>query len=93
MWLKYRFGAFSHLHVSISIVFLCRSIKAIEATLSDLREKIREVEHQYGCVDELRQQLREKEEKYGMNIELMTTLKQSCEVSAIRSPIVLYGCV
>lgn len=60
---------------------LYRSIKNIKTSLTDLREKIREVEHQFGSVDALREQLREKEEKYGVNIEFMSKLKQSCEVN------------
>ncbi|EFN87370.1 Structural maintenance of chromosomes protein 6 [Harpegnathos saltator] len=56
-----------------------KSINHIKSTITNLREKIREVEHQFGSVHLLQQQLQEKEEKYGMNIEFMYTLKKSCE--------------
>ncbi|KAL0107751.1 hypothetical protein PUN28_014797 [Cardiocondyla obscurior] len=56
-----------------------RSVNQIKSLLVDLRDKIREIENQFGCVDELRQQLKEKEQKYGVNIELTALLKQSCE--------------
>ncbi|XP_025269792.1 structural maintenance of chromosomes protein 6 isoform X2 [Camponotus floridanus] len=56
-----------------------RSVNEIKAILSDLRDKIREVEHQFGTVDDLRQQLKENEQKYGANIEFASQLKQSWE--------------
>lgn len=58
-----------------------RSVNQIKSVLCDLRDKIREIEHQYGSVDDLRQQLKEKEQKYGVNIEFVSQLKQSWEVS------------
>jgi len=60
-----------------------RSINQIKTLLTDLRDKIREIEHQLGCVDELRQQLKEKEQKYGVNIEFAVQLKKSWEVSKL----------
>jgi len=60
-----------------------RSVNQIKTLLTDLRGKIREIEHQFGCVDELRLQLKEKEQKYGMNIEFAVQLKQSWEVSKL----------
>ncbi|XP_011701842.1 PREDICTED: structural maintenance of chromosomes protein 6 [Wasmannia auropunctata] len=56
-----------------------RSINQIKTSLNDLRDKIREIENQYGCVDELRLQLKEKQEKFGVNIEFAAQLRQSCE--------------
>ncbi|XP_072747857.1 structural maintenance of chromosomes protein 6 [Anoplolepis gracilipes] len=56
-----------------------RSINEIKTLSNDLRDKIREVEHQFGCVDDLRQQLKENEQKYGLNIEFASQLKQSWE--------------
>lgn len=65
----------------IVIDFSYRSVNEIKTILSDLRDKIREVEHQFGTVDDLRQQLKENEQKYGANIEFASQLKQSWEVS------------
>ncbi|XP_011862086.1 PREDICTED: structural maintenance of chromosomes protein 6 [Vollenhovia emeryi] len=56
-----------------------RSTNQIKILLTDLRDKIREIENQFGCVDELRRQLKEKEQKYGVNIEFTAQLKQSFE--------------
>ncbi|XP_071651384.1 structural maintenance of chromosomes protein 6 [Temnothorax longispinosus] len=56
-----------------------RSANQIKTLLTELRDKIREIESQFGCLDELRRQLKEKEEKYGVNIEFAAQLKQSCE--------------
>ncbi|XP_071562380.1 structural maintenance of chromosomes protein 6-like [Temnothorax nylanderi] len=56
-----------------------RSANQIKTLLTELRDKIREIENQFGCLDELRRQLKEKEEKYGVNIEFAAQLKQSCE--------------
>ncbi|XP_014472533.1 PREDICTED: structural maintenance of chromosomes protein 6 isoform X2 [Dinoponera quadriceps] len=53
--------------------------KRIKDLMADLRNKICEIEHQYGSVDDLKKHLQEKEEKYGSNIEFMTKLKESCE--------------
>lgn len=53
----------------------------IKAVIYDLRDKIREIEHQFGCMDDLRQQLKENEQKYGVNIEFASQLKESWEVS------------
>lgn len=68
--------------IYIIIAFVSyRSINQIKTVLSDLRDEIREIEHQYGTVDDLRQQLKENEQKYGINIEFASQLKQSWEVS------------
>ncbi|XP_077272905.1 structural maintenance of chromosomes 6 [Temnothorax americanus] len=56
-----------------------RSANQIKTLLTELRDKIREIENQFGCLDELRRQLTEKEEKYGVNIEFAAQLKKSCE--------------
>ncbi|XP_071651386.1 structural maintenance of chromosomes protein 6-like isoform X2 [Temnothorax longispinosus] len=56
-----------------------RLANQIKTLLTELRDKIREIENQFGCLDELRRQLKEKEEKYGVNIEFAAELKQSCE--------------
>ncbi|KYN09467.1 Structural maintenance of chromosomes protein 6 [Trachymyrmex cornetzi] len=56
-----------------------RSINQIKSLLTDLRDKIREIENQFGCVDELRLQLAEKQKKYGVHIEFSSQLKISCE--------------
>lgn len=66
--------------ITIDFVFY-RSVNQIKAARNDLRDKIREVENQYGFMDDLRQQLQEKEQKYGVNIEFVSHLKQSWEVS------------
>lgn len=60
-----------------------RSKNQIKTLLTDLRDKIREIENQFGCVDELRKLLKEKEQKYGVDIEFTAQLKQSCEVSKL----------
>lgn len=68
--------------IYIAIYFISyRSINQIKAVIYDFRDKIREVEHQFGCMDDLRQQLKENEQKYGVNIEFASQLKESWEVS------------
>ncbi|XP_018057117.1 PREDICTED: structural maintenance of chromosomes protein 6 [Atta colombica] len=56
-----------------------RSINQIKTLLTDLQDKIREIENQFGCMDELRLQLAEKQEKYGVHIEFSSQLKKSFE--------------
>ncbi|EGI61102.1 Structural maintenance of chromosomes protein 6 [Acromyrmex echinatior] len=56
-----------------------RSINQIKTLLSDLQDKIREIENQFGCADELRLELAEKQEKYGVHIEFSSQLKKSFE--------------
>lgn len=73
----------NYLYICFNFVFH-RSVNEINTLLNDLREKISEVEHQYGTMDNLREQLREKEEKYGVNIEFTSKLRESCEVSKFR---------
>ncbi|XP_018302040.1 structural maintenance of chromosomes protein 6 [Mycetomoellerius zeteki] len=56
-----------------------RSVNQIKILLTDLQDKIREIENQFGCIDELRLQLAQKQQKYGVNIEFASQLKKSCE--------------
>ncbi|XP_018392244.1 PREDICTED: structural maintenance of chromosomes protein 6 [Cyphomyrmex costatus] len=56
-----------------------RSINQIKTVLTDLKDKIREIENQFGCVNELRIQLSQKQQKYGVNIEFASKLKKSYE--------------
>ncbi|XP_070161215.1 structural maintenance of chromosomes protein 6 [Polyergus mexicanus] len=56
-----------------------RSVNQIKTVMYDLRDKIREVEHQFGYMNDLRQQLKENEQKYGVNIEFASQLKESWE--------------
>ncbi|KAG5311912.1 SMC6 protein, partial [Pseudoatta argentina] len=56
-----------------------RSINQIKTLLSDLEDKIREIENQFGCADELRLELAEKQKKYGVHIEFSSQLKKSFE--------------
>jgi len=66
-----------------SYLIFYRSINQIKTLLTDLQDKIREIENQFGCMDELRLQLAEKQEKYGVHIEFSSQLKKSFEVSKL----------
>lgn len=77
----------------IKFYWKIRSVNEINELLTNLREKIEEVELQFGSLDDLRKQLKEKKAKYGVNIELASRLKQSCEVSKLLAcDIVLLYC-